>query len=200
MPSNCRTFGVCRSVSLAAAHLDLVAEQVARRFFGSSIAPLMQLRNDVGQRLSMNPGSITALAALFGSVIGALGSSLGTWITQRHQGRRDLLAKTIYHREGLYSDFINESARLIVDALEHDVGDLKNLIPAYALVSRIRLSSSPDVLASAEGVIAEIIGTYSKPNITLEQIRSRPTIGDDDPLRRFSDVCRAELESMQRQM
>jgi hypothetical protein len=148
----------------------------------------------------MTPGSITALAALFGSVIGALGSSLGTWITQRHQGRRDLLAKTIYHREGLYSDFIHESARLIVDALEHDVGDLKNLIPAYALVSRIRLSSSPDVLASAEGVIAEIIGTYSKPNLTLEQIRSRPTSGDDDPLRRFSDVCRAELESMQRQM
>jgi hypothetical protein len=148
----------------------------------------------------MTPGSITALAALFGSVIGALGSSLGTWITQRHQGRRDLLAKTIYHREGLYSDFIHESARLVVDALEHDVGDLKNLIPAYALVSRIRLSSSPDVLASAEGVIAEIIGTYSKPNLTLEQIRSRPTSGDDDPLRRFSDVCRAELESMQRQM
>ena len=148
----------------------------------------------------MNPGSITALAALFGSIIGALGSSLGTWITQRHQGRRDLLAKTIYHREGLYSDFIHESARLLVDALEHDVGDLKNLIPAYALVSRIRLSSSPDVLASAEGVVAEIIGTYSKPNLTLEQIRSRPTTGDDDPLRRFSDVCRAELESMQRQM
>jgi hypothetical protein len=129
-----------------------------------------------------------------------LGSSLGTWITQRHQGRRDLLAKTIYHREGLYSDFINESARLLVDALEHDVGELKNLIPAYALVSRIRLSSSPDVLASAEGVVAEIIDTYSKPNLTLEQIRSRPTTGDDDPLRRFSDVCRAELESMQRQM
>jgi len=148
----------------------------------------------------MNPGSITALAALFGSVIGALGSSLGTWITQRHQGRRDLLAKTIYHREGLYSDFIHESARLLVDALEHDVGDLKNLIPAYALVSRIRLSSSPEVLASAEGVVAEIIDTYSKPNLTLAQIRSRPTTGDDDPLRRFSDVCRAELESMQRQM
>ena len=129
-----------------------------------------------------------------------MGSSLGTWITQRHQGRRDLLAKTIYHREGLYSDFINESARLLVDALEHDVGELKNLIPAYALVSRIRLSSSPDVLASAEGVVAEIIDTYSKPNLTLEQIRSRPTTGDDDPLRRFSDVCRAELESMQRQM
>jgi len=148
----------------------------------------------------MNPGSITALAALFGSVIGALGSSLGTWITQRHQGRRDLLAKTIYHREGLYSDFIHESARLLVDALEHDVGDLKNLIPAYALVSRIRLSSSPEVLAIAEGVVAEIFDTYSKPNLTLAQIRSRPTTGDDDPLRRFSDVCRAELESMQRQM
>jgi hypothetical protein len=147
----------------------------------------------------MSPGTITALAALFGSLVGALGSSLSTWITQRHQDRRELLAKKIFHREGLYSDFISESARLLIDALEHDVGDPKSLIPAYALLSRIRLSSSPDVLATAEDVVRGIIGTYAKPNLTPEQIRSRATNGED-PLRKFSDICRAELEFMQSQI
>jgi hypothetical protein len=74
------------------------------------------------------------------------------------------------------------------------------LIPAYALLSRIRLSSPPAVLASAEEVITEIIATYSKPNLTPEQIRARATIGEHNSLRRFSDICRAELESMQIQM
>jgi hypothetical protein len=62
--------------------------------------------------VSMSPGSITALAAIFGSLVGALGSSISTWITQRHQDRRDLLARKVFHREQLYSDFITESARL----------------------------------------------------------------------------------------
>jgi len=151
------------------------------------------------QIVSMSPGTITALAAIFGSLVGALGSSFGTWITQRHQDRRELLAKKIFHREQLYSDFISESARLLVDALEHNVGDPKNLIPAYALLSRIRLSSCADVLVTAEEVVREIIGTYAKPNLTPEEIQFRATTGDD-PLRRFSDICRVELDSMQGQL
>ena len=147
----------------------------------------------------MNPATITALAAIFGSLVGALGSSISTWIIQRHQDRRELLAKKIFHREQLYSDFISESAHELLDAMGHNMNDPKNLIPAYALLSRIRLSSSPDVLAAAEEVVKEIIGTYAKPNLTPEQIQSRATNGED-PLRNFSDICRAELEFMQRQI
>src|ERR1700722_7265928 len=120
----------------------------------------------------MNPGSITAVAAILGSVVGALGSSTSTWIIQRHQDRRDLLGRKIFRREELYSDFISESARLLVDSLEHNVSDPKNLIPAYALLSRIRLSSSPAVLTASENVVRDIIGTYEKPNLTPDQIRS----------------------------
>src|SRR6202166_4800777 len=111
---------------------------------------------------SWDPASTSALAAIFGSLTGALASSVSTWITQRHQDRRDLLAKRIFHREQLYSDFITESARLLVDALENNFNDATKLVPAYALVSRIRLSSSPDVLATAEEVIRDIIATYTK--------------------------------------
>jgi hypothetical protein len=149
--------------------------------------------------LSMPTGTITVFAAIFGSLVGALGSSLSTWIIQRHQDRRDLLGKKIFHREQLYSDFISESARLLVDALEHNVSDPKNLIPAYALLSRIRLSSSPDVLAASEEVVRDVIGSYEKPNLTPEQIRIRATNGED-PLRKFSNICRAELESIQSQL
>jgi hypothetical protein len=66
--------------------------------------------------LSMTPGTVTALAAIFGSLVGALGSSISTWIIRRYQDRRDLLGRKIFHREQLYSDFISESARILVDA------------------------------------------------------------------------------------
>jgi len=38
----------------------------------------------------------------------------------RHRDLRDLLAKKIVRREVLYSDFITERARLLVDALEQE--------------------------------------------------------------------------------
>jgi len=73
------------------------------------------------------------------------------------------------------------------------------LIPTYALVSRIRLSSSREVLTSAERVIQHIISTYSEPNLTPDQMQSRVAVRAD-PLREFSNICRAELEAMQKQL
>ena len=147
----------------------------------------------------MNSSTITALAAISGSFVGALGSGAATWITQRHEDRRDLLGKQIARREELYSDFIGESARLLVDAMEHNVGDLQKLLPVYALLSRIRLSSSESVLQAAEQVIKIIVSTYPQPNLTAEQIQSQAVNGQD-PLRQFSDTCRAELDSLLRRL
>ena len=147
----------------------------------------------------MNSVMVPALAAIAGSLVGALGSAAGTWITARHQDRRDLLGKQIARREGLYSDFIGESARLLVDAMQHNVSDVQTLLPIYALLSRIRLSSSEPVLQEAEQVINTIVSTYPQPNLTPEQIESRAVSGED-PLRQFSDTCRSELDSLQRQL
>jgi hypothetical protein len=147
----------------------------------------------------MNSGLIAGLAAVSGSIVGALGSVVGTWITTRHQDLRDLLAKTIVRRETLYSDFITESARVLVDAMEHNTSDPQKLIPAYALLSRIRLSSSSSVLAKAEEVMKTILNTYPQPNLSPEQIEFRAVNGED-PLRQFSNTCRTELESMQKEL
>src|SRR5271155_4036427 len=142
--------------------------------------------------VAMNP----AIAALFGSLVGALGSSVSTWITQRHADQRDLLARRIFYRVQLYSDFITECTRVLVDALENNFRDPEKLIPAYALLSRIRLSASKEVLASAEVLVRNIVKNYGEPNLTPEQIRSGALIGND-PLKHFSETCRAELDSLQ---
>ena len=142
-----------------------------------------------------NPATISALAAILGSLAGALASSVSNWITQRHRDQRDLIAKKIFHREQLYSEFISESARALADAMEHSFVGLNNLIPTYAVLNRIRVSSTTDVLASAERVIEHIMATYSRPNLTPHEIQSKATYRDD-PLRDFSDICRSELESL----
>jgi hypothetical protein len=147
----------------------------------------------------VNSGMITALAAIGGSLVGAMGSATATWITARHQDRRNLLGQQIARREALYSDFIGESARLLVDALQNNASDLQKLLPLYALLSRIRLSSSESLLQTAEEVIKTILATYPQPNLTAEQIESHAVNGKD-PLRQFSDICRTELDSLQRQL
>jgi len=55
------------------------------------------------------------------------------------------------------------------------------------------------VLKAAEDVVKHIVENYRKPNLTAEQIES-VAVSDEDPLRNFSDICRLELESMQRQI
>jgi hypothetical protein len=142
---------------------------------------------------------VPALAAIGGSLVGALGSATATWITARHQDRRNLLGQQIARREALYSDFIGESSRLMVDALQHNGVDLQKLLPLYALLSRIRLSSSGRVLQEAERIIRTIISTYPQPNLTAEQIELQAADGKD-PLRQFSDTCRTELDSLQQQL
>ena len=118
---------------------------------------------------SWNLATVSALAAIFGSLTGAFASTVSAWIAQRHHDRQDLLATTISHRERLYYDFISESARAMVDAVQHTLEDPSRLTPVYALISRMRLSSPMNVVESAERVVKTILTTYSKPNLTAEE-------------------------------
>ena len=148
----------------------------------------------IGQ--SWSPASIPAVAALCGSVVGALGSSIGTWIAQRQRAQRELLAKKLFHREQLYSDFISETARAYADAVQHTFQDPSRLIPSYALLSRMRLSSPMNVIESAERVLQTILDAYLKPNLSLEEIHALAT-ERTDPLRDFSSICRRELDNVE---
>jgi hypothetical protein len=70
----------------------------------------------IGCRLALQQGEFVherldhRPAVISGSLVGALSSAVGTSIVQKHQDRRDLVAKMIVRREALYSDFIAERA------------------------------------------------------------------------------------------
>ena len=141
------------------------------------------------------PATIPTLSAIGGSIIGALSSMVSTWLAQRHRERRELVAQKTAQLEHLYSDFINESARLLVDAVQHSLENPSTLVPIYALISRIRLRSSTDVIESGERLIATILQVYIEPNLTPEEIQSVAS-KHNDHLQEFSNVCRRELESL----
>jgi hypothetical protein len=118
-----------------------------------------------------------------------------TWSTQRHRERREFIAQKTAHLEQLYADFINESARLLVDAVQHSLENPSTLVPIYALISRIRLRSSADVIESGERLITTILKVYIEPNLTPEEIQSAAS-KHNDHLQEFSNACRRELASL----
>lgn len=146
----------------------------------------------------MDPAYASAFAALAGSAIGGLTSLTASWLTQRTQVRAQQIAHDVARREDLYNDFIDEASRLYADALEHDQADTSKVVRLYALVSRMRVRSSPPVFESADRIMQVIIDTYLGPNITLRDLAPRLKNKQAmDPLREFSEACREELRKLE---
>ncbi|MBV8392899.1 MAG: hypothetical protein JOY81_06925, partial [Alphaproteobacteria bacterium] len=75
-----------------------------------------------------------------------------------------------------------------------DKAELATLVGLYAMVSRMRMFSSPKVIAHAEGVGRLIIETYFAPNKNLKDLRDLIKTTHIDPLRDFSEACREDLQ------
>jgi hypothetical protein len=60
----------------------------------------------------------------------------------------------------------------------------------------MRVLSSPKVIESAEGIGRTIVDTYMQPDRTFLELRDMVHSGSIDLIREFSEVCRAELDSL----
>ncbi|HTX54619.1 MAG TPA: hypothetical protein VMD08_14515 [Candidatus Baltobacteraceae bacterium] len=143
----------------------------------------------------MDGATLSATAALAGSVVGGLTAFATSALTQRAQVRAQELASDRTARETLYRDFIVEASRLYGDALVHDKVEVSSLVGIYAMVSRMRVRSSPRIIENADRVARTIVETYFKPNKTLRELWDLLESNSNaiDPLRGFSDACREEL-------
>jgi hypothetical protein len=144
----------------------------------------------------MNTASLPALAALAGSAIGGLTSFASAWLTQHHQDRVKRLSGEKTRRQKLYKQFIDEASKLYADALVHDQAEVSALVSVYALISRMRVVSSSAVIEKAEAVVRLIIDTYFTPNKTFSEVRELLNCHAVNPLRAFSEECRAELHAL----
>ena len=141
----------------------------------------------------MDPAYYSAFAALAGSAIGGLTSLGASWLTQYVQFRAQQLTHDVGRREELYKNFIEEASKWYADAYEHDKPEISNLVSLYALVSRMRVLSSPAIVENADKVIRVIIETYLAPNKSFRDLVELVRSDAMDPLRGFSNACREEL-------
>jgi hypothetical protein len=144
---------------------------------------------------AMNVGYVTAIAALAGAALGGLTSFANSWTTLHAQMKAQRLASSKSRRRKLYKQFIDEASRTYVDALVHDKLEVSGLVGIYALISRMRVLSSEQVIECAVNIALLITDTYFQPNKTPTEIQAMMHGGGVDPLRDFSDVCRQELET-----
>jgi hypothetical protein len=144
----------------------------------------------------MDAAYFSGLAALAGSVIGGLTSLGATWLTQHSQLGAQRSARNFERRETLYKDFINEASRLYADAFEHDRTELSNLVRLLAMISQMRVVSSPRIVEYADRVARLIMETYVAPNKTFSDLESTLESHMVDPLRLFSEACREELHEL----
>lgn len=149
-----------------------------------------------GRREAVDATLVTALSGVLGSLVGGSTTVATSWITQTTLHRRELLRDQTQKREALYGEFIDECAKLLMDAFVHTLDQPEMMMHAYALVNRIRLSASPAVLAEAEHLLKRITKQYFSGNATLEELRDFALSQDADPMKAFGEACRVELKSM----
>jgi hypothetical protein len=139
---------------------------------------------------------VSGMTGVLGALVGGSATIAAAWVTQRTSSKRELVRMELQKRETLYGEFINECSRLAIDALAHGLDKPETMLSAYALLNRIRLSSSDAVLAQAENVVRRIAEQYFSPNFSLEEIRAMTQSLEGDPLKSFGETCRAELKSI----
>jgi hypothetical protein len=144
----------------------------------------------------MDAGVVSALAALSGSIIGGVTSLAASLLSHNVQARAEQAAADKTRRQDLYKAFIEEASRLYGDALANDKGEIGTIVGLYAMVSRMRIMSGPQVVDSADKVIRLVIDTYFAPNETLRELREAIKTTNVDPLREFSDACREDLGAL----
>jgi hypothetical protein len=142
---------------------------------------------------------ISGAAVLGSATIGATLSFVGSWLVQQREVRAQWVGQETLRRGELYKEFIQEASMCYIDALQNDRPNLASLVLLYEKISRMRVISSPRVLAAAEQVLKRIVDALTEPPVTFTtaEIRSMLDSGSADVLRHFAESCRAEFEVLQ---
>ena len=149
----------------------------------------------------MDAPLITAMAGVFGSLVGASASIGTTWLTKRTEIVRTTAERKLRERETLYNEFLTEASRVAVHALTHTFQGPDQIVALYGILSRIRLVGSKAVVREGEKCCLQILITYGKPSMTADELRTvlmaANELAELDPLKAFSTACREELRGIE---
>jgi hypothetical protein len=153
----------------------------------------------------MEPNLITAMAGVFGSLVGASASIATTWLTKRTEIVRTTAERNLHERESLYNQFLTEASRVAVHALTHSFEGPDQIVALYGILSRIRLVASNSVVREGEMCCVQILAQYGKPGVTVDELRgvllgAANDLAELDPLKAFSNACREELRLIEQRI
>ena len=144
----------------------------------------------------MNTAYLTALSALAGSIVGGLTAGITTWLSLRSTERASRLAAQLARRQDLFRDFIVAASNAYSHALVSGKPQIEEIVALYAMISRMRILCSTEIVSCADKIMRLTIDTYFEPNRTIrelrEMIKSEAVI---DPLKEFSELARRDLDS-----
>jgi hypothetical protein len=148
----------------------------------------------------MDTSIIPAFAGLTGAAIGGLTSGIASWFAQKIQSRVQLLAQDKVPRQELYKEFIETATQCYADALQHEKPDIPALVNLYGKIGRMRMLSSPKVIASAEQIGQKITNMYLEPNktflapesICLDRDSARACVEEHHTLLEWDDTTRSQ--------
>ncbi|QEE28883.1 hypothetical protein FTW19_13275 [Terriglobus albidus] len=136
------------------------------------------------------------LAALGGSVIGATTPILSNFVLQRSVTQRELTNRELAQREELYSEFIRQGTLCYAKALSQNLQNVDEIVAMYALVNRIRLFASAEVLKAAEDFVKKLVQKFGENNMTIDEMKMVALEQHVDPLNDFALKCRHELRKV----
>ena len=101
-------------------------------------------------------------------------------------------------RQEVYKQFIDQTSKCYVHALQHGEAeaDISGLVTLYALIGRMRITSTPKVVGIADQITRKILDSYLAPDKTFLQLREMVNSESIDIIGEFSEACREELESL----
>jgi hypothetical protein len=142
----------------------------------------------------MNVVSISARAALSGSVVGGLTSGATTWMNMRAQARAARRAHHVSRQEELFTEFICAASKTYAEAIQSNEPKVEDLVALYGMISRMRVGSSAKAVACAEKILDITISAYCSPNKEFTDLRELIMSGKGmDPLKEFAEIAREEL-------
>jgi hypothetical protein len=145
----------------------------------------------------MDTALISALSALGGSAIGGATSIVAALLSQRAQARAAWRGFDLTRRQDLYKDFMIAASKAFGEALASNQPRVQDLVDLYAMISRMRVVSSPQTVECADQVMRSVVDAFFAPNKTVREIHDMMQSGAGiDPLKQFSEIARKELHAM----
>jgi hypothetical protein len=146
--------------------------------------------------MSLDPGILSTISALAGTIVGAVSSLTTTWMTTKRNERNALLAAERAKREDLYGRFMDIQAKLYSSALKNEGVDYDRLPEAYALCGRITLYASKPVADAALHSLRYIVDLSIGQKLSDADIRALMDKNEADVINLFAATARAELAAL----